>query len=289
MEQSQTPKTNKKNSVIFGVLTFTSILMLLISTRSLYELPEQIGMSIFSFFQGGLYSVGNFFTESFNSLAELQKLKEKYHDAVVKLEEYSRLERDLSDIRQESLRLKEQLGFSIEPQFRKLSAEIIAKDPEGLFPTIIINKGAKDGVTKNLPVIAYQNGIQGLVGRVIEVGQSTSIVLPAYDASTHVAARLQKSRYEGLISGLGSQDAGIVMRYVKKRAKEEIQFGDLVVTSGMQSVYPKDIAIGRVSKLKVLDFETSIEIEIEPIIDFAKLEYVFLVFFDGSLEGAFNQ
>jgi hypothetical protein len=67
------------------------------------------------------------------------------------------------------------------------------------------------------------------------------------------------------------------MKYVKKRAKDEAQFGDLVVTSGYESIYPPDVAIGRIKKFKTLDYETSLEVDIEPVLDFARLEYVFVI------------
>jgi rod shape-determining protein MreC len=126
-------------------------------------------------------------------------------------------------------------------------------------------------------VVAFQDGIEGLVGRVVDVGHGSSIVVPLYDSTSFVAARLAKARHEGLISGNGSANEPLVMRYVKKRAKEEVQFGDLVVTTGFESVYPPDIAIGRVNRVRVLEYQSSIEIDLDPILDFSRLEYVFVI------------
>ena len=77
--------------------------------------------------------------------------------------------------------------------------------------------------------------------------------------------------------GSGSDELPLVVQYVKKRAREELQFGDLVITSGLQSLYPPGIKVGRVSKLRLLDYLTSMELEIEPIIDFSRLEFVFII------------
>ena len=132
--------------------------------------------------------------------------------------------------------------------------------------------------------MAYQDGAEGLVGKVLEVGHSTSVVSPIYDSSAHIGARLDRTRYEGLISGAGSSDVPLIMKYVKKRAKDEIQYGDLVVTTGYQSLYPRDVIIGRVSKILITDYQTSLDIDVEPILDFGRLEYVFVVFPDPPAE-----
>jgi len=67
------------------------------------------------------------------------------------------------------------------------------------------------------------------------------------------------------------------MRFVPRRARDEIKTGDIVVTSGMGGIYPAGINIGRVSGVNVLEYETTLEVEITPMIDFSRLEYVFVI------------
>ena len=86
------------------------------------------------------------------------------------------------------------------------------------------------------------------------------------------------------MSGGGSSDIPLSLRYVKKRAKDEIQYGDLVVTSGYQSLYPRDVIIGRVTRIMAADYQTSLDIDVEPVLDFARLEYVFVVFPENRTE-----
>ncbi len=263
-------------------LVAASLVMLLLSTRSLTGLPERIGLSISYVFQRGFDAVSGFFSDTVASISELRRLKENYSEAIEKLEQYEKIERGLAETQEENRRLKEQLGFAADASYRKLAARIIAKDPSNLHTTIVIDKGVKDGMRKNLPVIAYQGGMQGLVGRVTEVGMRSSIVLPLTDSSSNVAARLERGRFEGLATGQGDPDNPVILRYVKKLAKDEIQFGDLVVTSGMWRTYPPGVAIGRIGKVVEAEYKTSIEYALEPVIDFSRLEYVFVVFMDGE-------
>ncbi len=67
------------------------------------------------------------------------------------------------------------------------------------------------------------------------------------------------------------------MRYVKKLAKDSIEYGDLVVTAGLGGLYPKGVNIGRIRDIRVRGYETSLVLEIEPVIDFGRLEYVFII------------
>ncbi|MBL8967799.1 MAG: rod shape-determining protein MreC [Spirochaetaceae bacterium] len=271
------PNPDRIKRAVPVVLLAASLLAVTVSTRSLAGLPERVGLTLFGFFQKGFSAVGDFVADTVASIAELRRLREDYDELAAKLERYTNLERGAAELRQENLRLKEQLGFAERLAYERVPARIVAKDPENLYATFVIDKGVAEGVRKNMPVLAFQDGVEGLVGRVLEVGRGSSVVVPLYDASSYVAARLATSRHEGLLTGQGKADDALVMKYVKKRAKDEAQFGDMVVTTGFESVYPPDIAIGRVKKLRVLDYQTSVEIEVEPILDFSRIEYVFVV------------
>lgn len=264
------------------VLVVASLLSLVISTRSLAGLPERAGLTVLGFFQRGFSLIGDFVSGTMRSIAELKRLRQDYETIAAELERFGRLERDFVDIRAENERLREQLGYGELLPYERIASRIVAKDPGNLYATMVIDKGVVEGVRKNMPVIAYQDGVEGLVGRVLEVGRGTSIIVPLYGGDSWVATRLTKTRYEGMVSGTGSPDEPLLMRYVKKRAKEEVQFGDLVVTTGYESIYPEEIAVGRVRAFIAPDYQTSIDIELDPVIDFSRLEYVFVIHRSGN-------
>lgn len=268
----------RRRNLVFVLALGASLLILLISTNSLAGVPQRVGLSVLSFFQKGFDAVGNFAAGTLTSVSELRDLRARYKDLVGRMEEYRNLERSLTDLKRENERLRSQLGYLREARYRAVSARIIAKDPGNLYSTFVIDKGTREGLRKNLPVVAYQDGSEGLVGKVLEVGKSSSMVSPVFDSSSHVSARLDRTRYEGLVSGGGSPDIPLTMRYIKKRAKDEIQYGDLVVTSGYQSLYPRDVIIGRVTRIISADYLTSLDVDVEPVLDFDRLEYVFVVF-----------
>jgi rod shape-determining protein MreC len=263
--------------VVYFALILVSFVSLLFSTRSFFLNVEDIGMGLLSGLRGGLNFVSSSIARTVDSIHELADLRAQYGELQKKVERLETLERDAAGIRQENIRLKEQLGFRTELQYRSIAAKIIGRDPDNLYSALVLDKGSRQGIAKNLPVVAYQNGVQGLVGKVIQVSRNESLVMPVFDAKANIAVRLAQSRYEGIAAGQGDVDFPVMVRYVKKRAKPEINFGDLVITSGLGGVFPADIQVGRVARIIDENYATSLDLEIEPIIDYAKLEYVFVI------------
>lgn len=238
---------------------------------------KQIGFSIFSSLDKGVHFVTDGIKDTFNAVGELRKLKKDYNDLVLKLENYEEMKRSNADIRKENARLKEQLDFAVSMEEKNIPAQIIARDLDNAFTYLTIDKGSVNGVRKNMPVIAFQNGNQGLVGKVVQVGTFTSQIMPIYNINNMVSARIQNLRDLGLVQGLGSQSQPLQMQYIRKSVMEELNIGDVIVTSGENDNYMRDISIGTITKIKSLDYNSSLIIELMPIIDFSRLENVFVV------------
>ncbi|MDR2068590.1 MAG: rod shape-determining protein MreC [Spirochaetaceae bacterium] len=280
MRIKTSPKQKKsphRENYVFIVLGLISFSVLLISTRSFVIDFKNIGLSAFSGIRGGIHFVSSFFSQTVLSIQELASLRREYAELTDRITRYEQLERNAAEIRQENNRLREQLGFSETLVYRHIPAELIGRDPDNLFSALVINKGKYHGLANNMPVIAFQNGIQALVGKIVQTGQFESLVMPLYDTSSYISSRLSDSRYEGIVEGQGNSDMPLVMRFIRKRARDEISFGDLITSSGIGGVFPPGITIGRVSKIHYQEYETSMEVELEPAIDFSRLEYVFVI------------
>jgi rod shape-determining protein MreC len=210
-------------------------------------------------------------------MRELAELRREHAELLRRVTRYEELERSNVEISQENARLREQLGFAQSLRYRHIPAEISGRDPDNLFSALVINKGTHAGVANNMAVIAWQNGARALVGKVIHAGAFESLVLPLYDANSFIAARFMVSRYEGIVEGQGGAESPLLMRFIPKRARDEISVGDIVVSSGIGGVYPPGTSIGRVSGVSYREYEISMEAELEPAIDFSRLEYVFVI------------
>jgi rod shape-determining protein MreC len=278
IDRSQRQKrTVSVEALVFVALTLVSFLVLFFSTRSFIVDFKDLGLSVFSGFRGGVYGVSSFISRTVMNVRELAALRREYNELAGRVARYEQMERTAAEIRQENNRLREQLQFSQSLRYRHIPAELVGRDPDNLFSAFVINKGTHSGVSANMPVIAWQNGIQGLVGKVVQAGRFESLVMPLYDVSSYVSARLSISRYEGIVEGQGDPEVPLIVRFIRKRARDEINQGDMVVSSGLGGIYPGDINIGRVSRLIYQENEISIELELETVIDFSRLEYVFVI------------
>lgn len=258
-------------------LMVASILMISISTRTITHIPGAIASAVVGSVQLVFSGIGNGIKNTVFSIRELADLQNQYDSLARKLENYSTLERDYADMRAENARLKEQLGFAQSMTSIKASAQIIAKDASNIYSSYVIDKGASAGIARNMAVAAFQNGTEGLAGKILDVRAQSSVVLPLYDQRFYVSARFSRTRTEGLVSGQGNADDPLVMRYVSKLNATEIQVGDMVVTSGLDSIFPPDLAIGRVKEISLPEYGSSAVIYLEPSLKFPKLEYLFVV------------
>ena len=259
------------------VLVLVSVVLVILSNENLDRKPKEISRSFFHVFQVVVSKSAAWFRDRWNSIGELKRVRDELAEARERLAEYEWLSHDIVELREENNRLLEQLGFLESVTAVHVPAEVIARDPGNFFSTIIVNRGAKHGIKRNMPVVAFQLGAEGLVGLVVAVGRSSSFVRPLVDPQCHVAARLQRTRYEGLVSGAGPLSSDLLMQYVNADAKDEISCGDLVVSSGLGGSYPQGIPIGRVRSYAVKPYEASMLLELEPIVDFSRLEYVFIL------------
>jgi len=263
--------------LIFIILVVLSMVMLLLSSQSFIFGVKNAGLSLFSGIRGGIYEVTSFISRTVLSISELSNLRKEHADLLKQLDRFEELERSNAEIYQENIRLKEQLDFSRTLRYRRIPAQISGRDPDNLFSAIVINKGSLSGVSNNMAVVAWQNGTQVLVGKIIQTGILESLVMPIFDTKSLVSCRLSVSRYEGIIEGQGNSESPLLMRFVPRRAREEINIGDIIITSGMGGIFPDGINIGRVKAVNLLEYETTLEVEVDTMIDFSKLEYVFII------------
>ncbi|MCQ2597975.1 MAG: rod shape-determining protein MreC [Treponema sp.] len=259
------------------ILLLISGLMLGFSSKSFVLNFKKVGFSVLSTAEKGVVTVTRGIRNTFNSAKELRQLKKDYDSLVEKLENYEQMQRSNADIRKENERLKDQLGFSIYMEEKNIPCQIISRDLDNLYSYLTINKGSVNGIRKNMPVVAFQNGSQGLVGKVVEVGPLTSQIMPVYNLNCIVSSRIQNSREIGLVSGNGDPNLPLSMQYIRKRTIDSLHYGDVIVTSGENDNYMRDIPVGSISKITSIDYNSSLNIELTPIIDFAKLEVVFVV------------
>lgn len=275
--KNKVPFRFKFSEFLLIIFVLLSSLLLAFNSGGFVVNLKKVGFSIISSVEKGVHFVVDGITNTVNSVGELRKLKKEYNELVLKLENYEQMQRSNADITKENERLKEQLGFSISMDEKNIPAQIISRNLDNAYSYLTIDKGSVNGIKKNMPVVAFQNGNQGLVGKVIQVGTFTSQIMPIYNIKNIVSVRIQNTRDLGLVNGLGTQNQPLLLQHIRKRVMEELSYGDVVVTSGENDNYMRDIPVGTITKITALDYNSSLNIELTPIIDFARLENVIVV------------
>jgi rod shape-determining protein MreC len=193
--------------------------------------------------------------------------------------QYDRLKNDLGILQQrlntfeeaklENARLKELLALKKESPHKVIAAKVIARDPDNWSSIIIISKGSYHGIRAGCVVIGYE----GLLGRVIESGSTTSKIMLLNDPNLSVSGLSQRSRQEGLICGtLGNS---LIMKYLPKDA--DINTGDKIITSGLTLAYPKGLVIGTVVGIEEEFSGLSKYAVIKPAVNLSNTEEVLII------------
>ena len=168
----------------------------------------------------------------------------------------------------ENVRLRKALSFRpIDESTRVISAEVIGRDPDHIYDTIVINAGREHGVDKDMPVVTPE----GLVGHIAQVGASDSVVQLLM--RTRVSALIQATRAQGIVAWIDGQ---FRLQFVE--ASNLVQEGDLVVSSGLGGRYPKGIPIGTVVEVsQEKRAPVFLRVVLKSLVDFAVLEEVFVL------------
>src|SRR3989338_6614518 len=139
----------------------------------------------------------------------------------------------------ENSRLKQMLSFKQKSPLRLTAARVIGQSTDNWASSVIIDKGESNGIRRGMTAITFL----GLVGRVVEAQEFTSKVMLITDPNMGVSAINQRSRQEGLVSGtLGTN---LIMRYLPE--EPDIKVNDTIITSGLNTAFPKGLLIGYVS------------------------------------------
>ncbi|MHB1127737.1 MAG: rod shape-determining protein MreC [Bacillota bacterium] len=179
----------------------------------------------------------------------------------------------LKEYEMESQRLKKLLGFeeAISSKNNVLPAAVIGRDPNNWFQTITINRGSANGVRPNMPVITHQ----GLVGRVLDVGEKTAKVLLILDGEGAVGATVQVTRFSGVIEANNRIPGLLQMIHLPHDAV--VRPNQVVVTSGLGDIFPKGLRIGYVTEVITEPNGLMKKALIQPFADFNRLEEVLVL------------
>ena len=178
------------------------------------------------------------------------------------------------EVERENELLRQLLNYTrTNPQFAYQTALVVGRsvgiDPTNLVYFVYIDAGARDGLSRNMPVITDR----GLVGRVTAVGSNSAQVLMLIDPASSVNVISQNSRATGVIRG--NIDGTLLMERIPQN--DTINPGDIVLTSGLGGNFPSKLVVGQVTEVLRRDQDMFQRARIRPTVDFGKLETMLII------------
>ena len=265
---------NKKSGLLGIVITMVILLLIVIfsnreANTSFFEnianklvMPVQNGLT---YLKNKISGNSTFFVDISNLKNENKELKEKNSQLEQSL-------RELKNIRTENETLKEYLGLTEKyGEYRTVPGHIINKDISNYSKTIVINVGKKDGIEKNMTVIADE----GLVGYVISVTDNTAKVRTIVDTSSSMSCLMSTNKESIVCKGTLENNSELKAMYIPTDAN--LVQGDSIETSGLGGIYPKGIHVGTIKKIINTKNITDRYALVETAVDFTKLNTVLVI------------
>ena len=200
--------------------------------------------------------------------AENDALKHELQALQVRLQQ-ERAEAQRTDSLRQLLELRERANLDT------AAAEVIAASASTEFRTVTIDKGTGEGLKTDMAVISPA----GVVGRVILPSGRAAKVQLLIDRNAAAGGLIERTRVQGVVEGFG--DGSLRMEYVP--GTSDVKPGDLVVTSGIDGIYPKGFVIGTIEQVDRGTGGYHL-ITVRPAVDFTRLEEVLVVRTPASRE-----
>jgi rod shape-determining protein MreC len=248
------------------VNTKAGVPLLSVATFGVFAEIQRGAMNTFS----GVKGLWTGYVDLRSAQVENDRLKQELHTLQVRLQE----ERAFAE---RAERLQQLLELRQRARVETVAAEIIGASPQNDVLARTIDKGTLDGVKKDMAVISPA----GVVGRVILPSRRAGSVQLLIDRNAAAAALIERTRVQGIVLGQGGDT--LEMDYVPGTA--DVKQGDLVVTSGLDGIYPKGFVIGTIEGAD-RGPGTFHKLTVRPAVDFSRLEEVLVVTTPPSIKAA---
>jgi len=264
---------SKKMVMIVGVVVLIAVNIILLSVFNRryisYYGPGRIAISIVAPFQKATSTSIRFVRDIWRHYFFLVNVAKENEDLRKDLNRAFEKNIQFKEFELSNTRLRKLLKFKKNITDRVLAAEVIGKDPSPWFKTVLIDKGQQDGVEKGMAVVIPE----GIAGQTTEVSAHYSKVLLIIDHNSAVDALVQRDRARGIIKGGSAGQC--LFKYVLR--KHDVEVDDIVVSSGLDGVFPKGLPVGYVSGVIKPKSGIFQEVTVTPNVDFEKLEEVLVV------------
>jgi len=272
--------SSKKNKVLIIVVVVISAIFLL---NFFQKDVRSFFYCISAPIQKVLWRAGERTSDFLGGITRVKILKQELDELKLKNQELTAQVVVLKDLKKENKTLRQALDLEFQKEFKLTLAQIISKDISQDF--ILIDKGSKDGISKNMPVITQQ---KVLVGKICEIYKNFSKVMLVSNKESSFDAKIFKKEPSSLkelgslnsekdISGVVKGQGNFRILFDLIPREENLSEGDIVITSVLGGIFPKGLLVGKIKEIKKSDVEPFQQAGIEPFFDISQTEILFIV------------
>lgn len=260
--QSKLFQTLLAIGVLFGIAVWNPLGVSFLGRGIVHTVlwPFETGFSFVSF---EIREAGKFLS----SIGDLKQENESLREENLRLHSENA---ELLFLRAENETVRAAAGIEIREKFQLLSSEVIAQGGEAALDSIVINKGALQGVSAGMPAIVGEGVLIGMVDEVYPA--SARIVLLSSSKSTVGGITVERGA-KGVVRG----ERGLGITYDMLSQNAAIDSGDRVVTSGAAPALPSGLLIGTVGQVRNSEDRLFRNAGISSPVDFSALRFVFLI------------
>ncbi|GAA0077291.1 rod shape-determining protein MreC [Clostridium sp. CTA-5] len=222
-----------------------------------------------------IYKATSTIKETLDFFLNFSEVKTQNRELVIENEELKSKLLQYSDLEQENERLRDVVNFSKQNNnYNYIGCDIIGYSGGSFLDGYIVNKGENEGIKKGMIVISAK----GLVGQVTTVGNNWSIIQSLINENIAVSVMVESTREStGYLKGYKDSKNRNLVKVYNLPMDSEIKEGDVIMTSGVGGIYPKEIKIGEVTSVEEDKIKVMKTALVKPYIDFNKLEELFIV------------
>ena len=260
-------------TIIVLSVTFLGIIIFSVKNGS-DSISSGIG-AVVSPLQKIVYKANDKLKSSVEFFVNFSKVKQENEELKIKNSELENQMIEYKALKDENERLREVLKFKdSKSNYDYIGVNIIGYSGGTVSRGYIVDKGTNDGVEKDMIIINYQ----GLVGKVTKAESNYSIVETILNENMAVSVMVDSTRETtGILRGYKENKNEDLVKVYNLPIDSEIKEGDVILTSGLGMIYPKEIRIGEVVSVETDNVMVMKNALVKPYVDFNKLEELFIV------------
>ena len=261
-------------TVIVLSVAFLGIIIYTINNEQKNAISSGVGSAI-NPLQKIVYTINDNIKGGLDFFLNFSKVKEENKELTKENIELKNKLLEYDKFKEENERLREVLNFkNSKNNYSYIGCEIIGYSGESFSDGYIIDKGENDGLKKDMIVISDK----GLVGQVTSTGSNWAIVESLLNENIAVSVMVDSTREtSGILKAYVTRTNSGLTKLTNLPLDSEIKEGDVILTSGLGQIYPKEIRVGEVISVETDEIKVMKTAIVKPYVDFDKLEELFVV------------